>query len=337
MGAIFGIFAAFYFWVSKITGCQYPEWHGQVHFWTCAPLYELLSLLTECKFALGSMAIKHPLEPNFKEDGEKQGEKRIDVTPDYRKDCASYSFMDRLTNLNYYQRLSQEGHISTGASVYVKATEVYNVLTFCRSYAESSLPSEVSGNVWKKPNNACNDSKILTNLNGIARTVGLPNERTLYGNRMSVVQFIGRDIGSRLYSKGSPSPEISPAGRLLFIRERSANDPKAVFYDLIGFISKPETLTLAYDLIKNKPGNMTPVTDYKKQDSLNMEWVLSISKELKAGKFIFKPAPRVWSSSHKPGHTGPYIRLGISSPREAIVQKAILLVRFFNLSMNQDS
>lgn len=34
MGAIFGIFAAFYFWVSKITGCQYPEWHGQVHFWT---------------------------------------------------------------------------------------------------------------------------------------------------------------------------------------------------------------------------------------------------------------------------------------------------------------
>lgn len=34
MGAVFGLFAAFYFWVSKITGCQYPEWHGQVHFWT---------------------------------------------------------------------------------------------------------------------------------------------------------------------------------------------------------------------------------------------------------------------------------------------------------------
>nr|AWV56928.1 cytochrome c oxidase subunit 1 [Lacunastrum gracillimum] len=33
MGAIFGIFAAFYFWVSKITGCQYPEHHGQAHFW----------------------------------------------------------------------------------------------------------------------------------------------------------------------------------------------------------------------------------------------------------------------------------------------------------------
>ncbi len=32
MGAVFGIFAAFYFWVSKQTGCQYPEHHGQAHF-----------------------------------------------------------------------------------------------------------------------------------------------------------------------------------------------------------------------------------------------------------------------------------------------------------------
>ena len=32
MGAVFGIFAAFYFWVSKLTGCQYPEHHGQAHF-----------------------------------------------------------------------------------------------------------------------------------------------------------------------------------------------------------------------------------------------------------------------------------------------------------------
>lgn len=32
MGAVFGIFAAFYFWVSKQTGCQYPEMHGQRHF-----------------------------------------------------------------------------------------------------------------------------------------------------------------------------------------------------------------------------------------------------------------------------------------------------------------
>lgn len=33
MGAVFGIFQAFYFWISKITGCQYPEHHAQAHFW----------------------------------------------------------------------------------------------------------------------------------------------------------------------------------------------------------------------------------------------------------------------------------------------------------------
>jgi cytochrome c oxidase subunit I len=34
MGAVFGIFAAFYYWIGKITGLQYPEVLGQIHFWT---------------------------------------------------------------------------------------------------------------------------------------------------------------------------------------------------------------------------------------------------------------------------------------------------------------
>ena len=33
MGAVFAIFAGFYFWVPKITGLQYPEVLGQMHFW----------------------------------------------------------------------------------------------------------------------------------------------------------------------------------------------------------------------------------------------------------------------------------------------------------------
>jgi len=34
MGAVFAMFSGFYFWIAKMTGCQYPEWHGQAHFWT---------------------------------------------------------------------------------------------------------------------------------------------------------------------------------------------------------------------------------------------------------------------------------------------------------------
>jgi cytochrome c oxidase subunit 1 len=34
MGAVFSIFGGVYFWFSKITGAEYPEALGQVHFWT---------------------------------------------------------------------------------------------------------------------------------------------------------------------------------------------------------------------------------------------------------------------------------------------------------------
>ena len=34
MGAVFGVFAGFYYWIGKITGFAYPEIWGKVHFWT---------------------------------------------------------------------------------------------------------------------------------------------------------------------------------------------------------------------------------------------------------------------------------------------------------------
>merc|ERR1711988_1256758 len=33
MGAVFGLFSGFYFWIGKISGLQYPETLGQIHFW----------------------------------------------------------------------------------------------------------------------------------------------------------------------------------------------------------------------------------------------------------------------------------------------------------------
>ena len=33
MGAAFGIFAGMYFWLGKMSGRQYPEWAGKLHFW----------------------------------------------------------------------------------------------------------------------------------------------------------------------------------------------------------------------------------------------------------------------------------------------------------------
>ncbi len=33
MGAVFAIFAGFYYWIGKMSGNQYPEWAGKLHFW----------------------------------------------------------------------------------------------------------------------------------------------------------------------------------------------------------------------------------------------------------------------------------------------------------------
>ncbi len=33
LGAVFALFAGFYYWIGKISGRQYPEWMGAVHFW----------------------------------------------------------------------------------------------------------------------------------------------------------------------------------------------------------------------------------------------------------------------------------------------------------------
>ena len=33
MGAVFSIFAGWYFWIKNITGLTYPEVLGQIHFW----------------------------------------------------------------------------------------------------------------------------------------------------------------------------------------------------------------------------------------------------------------------------------------------------------------
>jgi cytochrome c oxidase subunit 1 len=34
LGAVFSIFGGFYYWISKMSGREYPEWAGKVHFWT---------------------------------------------------------------------------------------------------------------------------------------------------------------------------------------------------------------------------------------------------------------------------------------------------------------
>jgi group II intron reverse transcriptase/maturase len=88
-------------------------------------------------------------------------------------------------------------------------------------------------------------------------------------------------------------------------------------------ISNLKNLITAYELIKSNPGNMTPGPDGTTLDGTTMEYLIRVQEKLEAGTFKFSPARRV--QIPKPGkkETRP---LGIASPREKLVQKAMQLI-----------
>lgn len=313
MGAVFGLFAGFYYWIGKISGLQYPETLGQIHFWLCAPFRVLLSMFTRCKRALKTnLALKQLQELYFKEEGEKHEGKRTEIATIYQKGLASYDSMDRLTNLNYYRELSQKGiyhqwlrYISMGQPL----PTAERVVVFTQTIHINQMAPK-NTNTFRLESSSLkgvdlgNDSKILRNMIGIVRNSGCPKALWGYGYRTSILPLqVGRDVGNRSYSMLSPSAAL---GDIEAIREVSANNREHKFTSLIGIIANPTVLTLAYELIKSKQGN----------DGL--EWINKTSKQLHAGQFKFKP-----SRLGKPSDSRP---LGIINPREKVVQKAIQMV-----------
>jgi len=97
-------------------------------------------------------------------------------------------------------------------------------------------------------------------------TGGLPKALKGYGNGAPVgvtncskgVQPYGSVAGPTFHSiNKKPKTECS---RITELRRRNQEDPSMVNFRLIKLISNLEVLTLAYELIKSKPGNMTKGT-----------------------------------------------------------------------------
>ena len=94
---------------------------------------------------------------------------------------------------------------------------------------------------------------------------------------------------------------------------------------LIEIIANTNTLQYAYELMKSKPGNMTPGLDGAiTLDGISMSGLTKASTKLKRGKYQFLPARRIWIP--KPGKREER-PLGIVSPREKIIQKAFSLTQ----------
>ena len=106
--------------------------------------------------------------------------------------------------------------------------------------------------------------------------------------------------------------------------EKGASTQRSIPSDVhIRKIASLKNLVAAYELIKSKPGNMTPGTCPETLDGISLEWIKTIQEQLKSGTYKTQPARRVWIP--KPGKREKR-PLGIASPREKVVQKAMQIV-----------
>lgn len=93
---------------------------------------------------------------------------------------------------------------------------------------------------------------------------------------------------------------------------------------LIHIISDVNTLFLAYECIKKNSDRSMPSVNLTTLDKIDLEWFHNSSSKLKAGKYKFSAARRSYLPN--PNNEGKKKFLMISSFRDKIVQKAILIV-----------
>lgn len=55
-------------------------------------------------------------------------------------------------------------------------------------------------------------------------------------------------------------------------------------------VSNLKNLVVAYELIKSKPGNMTPGLDPSTLDGINLVFLEKVKEKLRGGKYQFPPA-----------------------------------------------
>lgn len=87
-------------------------------------------------------------------------------------------------------------------------------------------------------------------------------------------------------------------------------------------ISDPAIIKLAYNDIKSKSGNMTMGVDKETLDGMSNKWVIKTSADLLQEKYMPKPSRRVFI----PKPNGKFRPLGISSPRDKVIQQSMRLV-----------
>jgi hypothetical protein len=164
---------------------------------------------------------------------------------------------------------------------------------------------------------------------GQCKNSGSPDRRKSGGDGGLIVARTNRGLRPRLYlAKGSRdiSTKVSlPAGfeKLVKLRGLNYNDNNTVNTKVLDLLSDTDILIAAYSKLKSSPGNMTPGMDQETLDGIDRQWFEKLKKEIRTNSFQFRPARRIEIPKPNGKGTRP---LGIASPRDKIVQGAMLLI-----------
>jgi group II intron reverse transcriptase/maturase len=183
--------------------------------------------------------------------------------------------------------------------------------------------------IWSRRQVAVSNPKerrhLKEHIGGQYRNSGSPDRRNPWGDGGLVLV---RSLNKMNLMKGSRSISTKnslPAGfeKLGKLNEDNKLDTNLVNKNLLKLVSDIDVLMAAYTKLKSSPGNLTPGIDKETLDGLNLKWFETLERDLNTNKFQFRPARRLEIPKANGKGTRP---LGIASPRDKIVQGAILLV-----------
>jgi group II intron reverse transcriptase/maturase len=161
-------------------------------------------------------------------------------------------------------------------------------------------------------------------IGGRYRNSGSPDGRNSWGDGGLVLARVRKTTLVK-ESRGISTKNSLPAGfeKLGNLSKANLKDTKLINTKMLKLVSDPDILMAAYTKLKSSPGNMTPGVDKETLDGLNLAWFEKLQKDLNTNKFQFRPARRLEIPKANGKGTRP---LGIASPRDKIVQGAMLLI-----------
>lgn len=153
---------------------------------------------------------------------------------------------------------------------------------------------------------------------GILRTMGHPKRWKPYGNGDFVRESDFKRFSSIANINERSCVSLNELIKLNKNNKEHTNDK------LIHIVSNIKVLILSYENNKNKLKNRTLSVDFSPLNNINLKSLITVSKELKAGMFKFKPIYRV--SVFKPKKKNIRSLLPIDSLKEKVVQQAIYII-----------